>query len=79
MKKQILERFPEEDFLFVDGFDDAIIGVDEVAMRIIYSSKKIIEILQKQMERCDAVEYFYFNINGAYMGEKTPIYCLDIF
>jgi hypothetical protein len=22
----------------------------------------------------EALDYFYFNIEGAYMGEKTPIY-----
>jgi hypothetical protein len=26
------------------------------------------------MTHKDAVDYFYFNIEGAHMGEKTPIY-----
>jgi hypothetical protein len=25
----------------------------------------------------DALEYFNFNVKGAHMGEKTPIWCID--
>jgi hypothetical protein len=25
----------------------------------------------------EAVEYFNFNVMGSYVGEKTPIWCLD--
>jgi len=31
------------------------------------------------MEYEDALEHFYYNIKGAYMGEKTPIFVDDIF
>jgi len=31
-----------------DGFDNAIIGIDIISNRIIYSTKKCIEILMKQ-------------------------------
>lgn len=79
MKKKILERYPEEVFLFADGFDDAIIGIEDKSKRIIYSVNSIIDILSKSMERCDAIEHFYFNIEGSYVGEKTPIYCEDAF
>ena len=30
------------------------------------------------MSREEAVEYFYFNIDGAHMGDHTPIY-MDVF
>ncbi len=62
-----------------DGFDDAIIGVDSRSMKLIYSQKKIIDILVQDMTLDDALEYFNFNIEGAYMGEKTPIFCIDMF
>jgi hypothetical protein len=29
------------------------------------------------MNEEEAVEYFDFNVKGAYMGEKTPIWCID--
>lgn len=79
MRKQILENYPEQVFMFADGFDDAIIGVDAQSMRIIYSVERIINILEKDMRRELAIEFFDFNIDGAYMGKQTPIYCKDIF
>jgi len=77
MVDKILANYPDEAFLKADGYDDAIIGVDEETMRLIYSEKKVIEILSRDMPMEDAIEYYYFNIVGAYMGEKTPIWCSD--
>ncbi len=72
----MLEQY-EENFLKADGFDDAIIGVDETQMRLIYSVSKCIEILMKDMSEEEALEYFYFNVSGSYVGQKTPIWCTD--
>jgi hypothetical protein len=77
MLDKILYWFPEEELLKADGFDDAIIGIDEESMRLIYSVSKCIDILCKDMDEEEAVEYFNFNVKGAYMGEKTPIWCID--
>lgn len=79
MLDSITELFPDETFLKADGFDDAIIGVDESSMRLIYSVKKCIEILCKDMSYEDALEHFEFNVSGSYVGDKTPIWCLDNF
>ena len=78
MINKIIENYDEE-FLKADGFDDAIIGIDEHSMRLIYSVSKCIEILMKDMSEEDAMEYFSYNVSGAYVGEKTPIWCNDIF
>lgn len=77
----ILENYPEEEFLKADGFDDAIIGVDSRETKLVYSVRKCIEILIKDdnMEPLDAYEYFYYNVEGAYVGDKTPIWVNDIF
>jgi hypothetical protein len=79
MLEQILENYIEEELLKADGFDDAIIGVDDSSMRLIYSVKKCIELLSIEMPEKDAYEFFSFNVSGAYVGEKTPIWCWDIF
>lgn len=79
MIDKILERFPDDGFLKADGFDEAIIGVDEATMRLIYSVSKCIEILMKNMSEEDANEHFSYNVSGSYMGEKTPIWCYDDF
>ena len=76
----IINYYEDEQFLRADGFDDAVIGVDESSMRLIYSTTKCIEILMLQSEMLldEAIEYFDFNVRGAYMGEKTPIWCEDM-
>ena len=71
------EDLDYEGLLFADGFDDAIIGVAErIGMEpvVAYDVNKIIEILARDMPEDEAVEYFEFNILGAYMGERTPVF-----
>jgi hypothetical protein len=74
----IIEKYPDESFLIPDGFDEALIGVDIKSMRLVYSMSKCIQILSKDMNEIDAIEYFDFNVSGAYVGEKTPIWVDDI-
>lgn len=71
--KKILNLYPDEGFVKADGFDDAIIGITTDG-RLVYSIDTIIKILKKDMSEDDAYEYFYFNIEGAYIGEHTPLY-----
>lgn len=78
MLENIMDNYSDEEFLIADGFNDAIIGVDISSMRLIYSTKKCIEILmESDMTYDKAVEFFDFNVSGSYMGEKTPIWCDD--
>ena len=79
MLETILDAFPDESFLKADGFDEAIIGVDDTTMRLIYSVSKCIEILMRDMSEEDALEHFSFNVSGSYMGEQTPIWCQDFY
>jgi hypothetical protein len=79
MINKILENYEGESILKADGFDEAIIGIDETSMRLIYSIKKCIEILTQDMSEEEAIEYFYFNVQGSYVGEQTPIWCHDNF
>jgi hypothetical protein len=79
MIDKILEQYQDEELLKADGFDEAIIGIDEKEMRLIYSVSKCIEILCRDMSLEDAIEHFEFNVSSAYVGEKTPIWCYDDF
>jgi hypothetical protein len=75
-RKDIIDSFEEEELLFVDGFDAAIIGIDTVSFRVVYNKEIMIEVLIAEgMSYEDALEHFSYNIEGAYVGEKTPIYC----
>ncbi len=44
--------------------------------RAVYSRRKVIKVLMKRdgMDADDATEFFEYNIEGAYMGEWTPIF-----
>jgi hypothetical protein len=65
--------------LVADGYDEAVLGIARRGSQpdlIAYDVEKIIEIL---MTRDDmtyevAVEFFDFNIAGAWVGEETPIF-----
>ena len=77
--EQIIELYPNEEFMFADGFDDAIIGVDEVNLRVVYDIDEIINILMRdEMTFDDAFDYYDYNIAGAYVGEKTPVFVRKI-
>lgn len=78
--REILEDSYDE-LLFMDGFDEAILGVSDNFREpvVVYSRKKCIEILCEEMEYMEAVEYFDFNVSGAYVGEQTPIIVNDDF
>jgi hypothetical protein len=77
----IIEQNPEDTFLKADGLDEAIIGYDDQTGRLIYSMTKIINILIEDdgMTEEDALEHYYYNIHGGYVGEQTPIWCNDYF
>ncbi len=85
MLKTIIEKYPENEILKMDGFDDAVIGYHEPSNRLIYSVKKVIDIIFTEMKNADnftlsdAIEYFEFNIQSTNVGEFTPILCDDFF
>ena len=78
--EEIYERFYDYDLVIIDGFNEAVIGIEEESTkRLIYSVSKCLEILERDMTSLDALEHFHFNISGAYIGENAPIFCRDAF
>jgi hypothetical protein len=71
----------EPEALKVDGMDTALIGVVQQFNKhfLCYSMAKIIEILMDRdgMTELEALEFYNFNIVGAYMGEFTPVFLQD--
>ena len=75
--KEILEIYPENDWLKADGFDDCVMGVVYSFSGepiLAYDYHKVIKKLMKDMSEEDAIEHFNYNIVGSYVGKKTPIY-----
>lgn len=67
------------ELLKADGLDDAIIGIGSRCGQpeiLAYDVSKVIVILMQRdnMTELQAVEFFEFNIQGSWMGEKTPIW-----
>tara|TARA_R110000803_G_scaffold127116_2_gene194656 strand:+ start:5234 stop:5500 length:267 start_codon:yes stop_codon:yes gene_type:complete len=68
------------DLVKADGFDKAIIGFTQVwnteCFVVVYDASVIIkELVQRDgMSHEEAVEFFEFNIQGAYVGKNTPMY-----
>jgi hypothetical protein len=81
--EQIIEWYPDEELLSADGFEECVIGVayDKTTSthRLVYSRSQCIEVLitGDGMSKEEASEYFDFNVEGAYVGEKTPIWVDD--
>jgi len=65
--------------LLATGFDDAIIGIGSRCGQpdvVVYDTGKIIDTLMQRdgMEEDEAWEHFDFNIQGAWVGDNTPMF-----
>ncbi len=76
LKETISEHNPEA--LFADGFDNAMLGYS-TDCKVIYSVDQIVATLVERdgMTPDEAIEFFNFNIECAYVGEYTPIYMYE--
>ena len=75
--EELLETIKElnPEAVVLDGLDNSIEGYDKDG-RIIYNMNNIVETLMQRdgMTYEEALEFYDFNIEGAYMGEYTPIF-----
>jgi hypothetical protein len=71
----------DEKILLADGLESAFMGIGRQFTHpvAIYSYKKVIKILMRdhQMDKEEAIEYFDFNIAGAFIGDQTPVFLQD--
>jgi len=65
--------------LQADGYEDALIGVGwQFTQELrVYSVKKVLENLMRDMSYEEAREFYDFNIVGAYVGPGTPVFVED--
>lgn len=81
IRERIQENYPDEEFIFYDGLDDAIIGVSQQftkSLVITYSYLKCIDVLveKEDMTPDEAIEYLDFNTISMWVGEKTPAFLM---
>ena len=74
LKNKLVKLDPE--LLFADGYDDCIIGLKfrEDLPVVFYNADRIVYKLTNDMSEEEAWEFFEFNIAGAYVGKRTPLY-----
>ena len=68
-----------EDMLFADGFDDALIGMAQSACKAtvaLYDTDLCVAVLVERdgMTEEEALDYLYFNVVNSYIGENTPMF-----
>ena len=81
---EVVAEVWDTDLLFLsdEEFDEAIIGVAErigQSAVVAYDTTKLVEVLSRTMSMDEAYEYFEFNILGAYVGERTPMFVTTAF
>ena len=78
IQNTLTELHGDEELLFADGYDEAIIGVSIGIScgKVVYDQAKVIEICMRDSEMTyeEAVEWLDFNTFGAYVGEGTPVF-----
>ena len=73
-----------EDALLMDGFDDCILGILERfgidQLIVVYDREKVIAKLidRDGMTHEEALDFYYFNQLGAWVGEKTPAFLIKM-
>ena len=78
MSREEIEEI-NPDALLCDGFDEAIIGLAErinLGPVVAYDVDKMLKIMVERdgMTYEEAMDYFDYNLLGAWMGENTPVY-----
>ena len=75
-KRERLQEMTDEELLFADGYDDAIIGLDMGSgCKVVYDYADCIQCLRDEgLTEMEAYDHFHYNTLGSYIGEQTPLY-----
>jgi hypothetical protein len=80
--EKMIDTEPLDGAMLADGFEDALVGYGyqfnyPVA---VYSRMGCMKVLMERdgMTDEEAMEYFDFNVQGAWVGESTPVFLDDI-
>ena len=78
--REALEALNEEAYLLPEEFDTALTGYIKqwnAPIVAVYNAEKIVSVLTSGAEKMseeDAWDHYYFNIEGSYLGENTPLF-----
>jgi len=75
--KELIQQLSDNECVLADGYESALIGITEGSNPVaVYDMDLCIKSLVEEdgIEEEDALEHFYYNTVGSYVGEKTPIF-----
>jgi hypothetical protein len=82
--KLLADQGIDDGIMLVDGFEDAFIGVTEHQPGrpscAVYDTEKCIKILmdEDEISHEEAIEFFEYNVTGAFVGDRTPVFFTSI-
>ena len=77
LREHILESDEYEGVVLCDGMEYAFLGLANQFSKppiAVYDRERCIELLARDMTYEEAVEYFEYNVIGAWVGEQTPMF-----
>tara|TARA_R110002167_G_scaffold126382_1_gene307097 strand:- start:3337 stop:3588 length:252 start_codon:yes stop_codon:yes gene_type:complete len=77
INEELLSHLSDNECLLADGYESALIGITEGGNPVaVYEVNKCLEILveEDKLSLEEAMDHFYYNTVGSYVGEKTPIF-----
>ena len=76
-REQFTDTLMEAEALLAEGFESALIGHTHGGNVVaVYDYDRCVQILMERdgMSIDDAIEFMEYNVVGAYVGEKTPLF-----
>ena len=77
INEELLSHLSDNECLLAEGYQSALIGITEGSNPVaVYDIDLCIKSLVEEdgIEEEDALEHFYYNTVGSYVGEKTPVF-----
>tara|TARA_R110002126_G_scaffold252929_1_gene395997 strand:+ start:538 stop:789 length:252 start_codon:yes stop_codon:yes gene_type:complete len=77
INEELLSQLSDNECLLADGYESALIGISGGSNPVaVYDIDLCIKSLVEEdgIEEEDALEHFYYNTVGSYVGEKTPVF-----
>lgn len=78
VKTYLSMNYPDDEIIIPEGYDEAFIGIgySYSGVYACYNYEKVIEIIMgnSSMTYDEAIDFFDFNVIGAYTGENNPVF-----
>lgn len=81
-RQSVVDAAGDDEMLFADGYDEAILGFSQRCGEpavVVYDRQKVISCLVKDgLSEDEAEEFFEFNVVGAWVGPRTPVFLIRL-